>query len=116
LNPEVQQFLSEEFTESEEGTLPEMFNLNFNESKAIAAKAFLFGRWKRLKEKIRKIFCQVTGGLGDGDISWKDIISGVLLALIPAFASGIPALVLPIVIALVASLMKFGYSKVCPAA
>jgi hypothetical protein len=48
------------------------------------------------------------------ELDIKDIIKNVLLALIPIFASGFPAAVLPIVIGLVAYLIKYGIEKTCP--
>jgi len=69
----------------------------------------LFGR---LKEKIQKIFCETVNGLDVGKP--EDIIKGVLLALIPAFTGGLPAVLLPIVIGLVALLLKKGFAAVCP--
>jgi hypothetical protein len=66
-----------------------------------------------LKAKIKKIFCATVKGIQAGKL--EDIIKAVLLALIPAFASGLPAVVLPIVISLTALLLKNGYAKVCPA-
>ena len=72
-------------------------------------------RFNKLKKKIKKIFCEVTAAfLKEGKIDWKAIIGAILLALIPAFASGVPAIILPIVIGLVAQLMKYGYNQVCP--
>jgi hypothetical protein len=127
LNPEVQDFLENEFPfdDQEDSAFTKAVNfhsvslsefaLSFDQNKAIAGKAFLFGRWRRLKEAIRKVFCEVTLPIiGNPDFGWKDIIKAVLIGLIPVFASGLPALVLPIIIAFIASLMKYGYGKVCP--
>jgi hypothetical protein len=36
-------------------------------------------------------------------------------ALIPAFAGGLPVVILPILIGFIAILLKYGYAKVCPA-
>lgn len=112
LNPEVKAYLHDEFSESDGDDSAAGLYLSFTESSA-AAQAGLFGGWRKLKQKIRKIFCDVVGSFS-GDIDWKDIIKAVLVALIPAFAGGIPALTLPIIIGLVASLMKYGYNQVCP--
>jgi len=75
---------------------------------------FLRFRFNKLKKKVRKVFCEVTGALQeDEDISVKDIIKSVLIALIPAFAAGFPALIFPILIGIVAMFLKKGYNKVC---
>lgn len=71
-----------------------------------------FGKFKKLKRKIRKIFCEVTKDINGMD--WKTLIGAVLVALIPVFASGIPALLLPLIVGIVAQLMKKGYNAVCP--
>lgn len=89
--------------------------LSFEQNRALSGQATLFGWWKRIKEVVRKVFCEVAATIsGDGDIDWKDTIKLILVALIPAFGSGVPAIVLPILIALLAALMKYGYNKVCP--
>jgi hypothetical protein len=71
-------------------------------------------RFRQLKRKIKKIFCKIVAELGD-ELDWKKIIKAVLLALIPAFAGGVPALAAPIVIGLIAYLIKYGLSQTCPA-
>lgn len=68
-------------------------------------------RFKNLKSRIREVFCQVIRGLKG--LKWKEIIKGVLVALIPAFSDGIPTVVLPIVIGLIAIFFKMGYGAVC---
>lgn len=128
LNPEVQAYLQHEFSLGDQGQEDGFakahalesasgFALSFDQNKALAGKASLFGFWRRLKEKVRKVFCFVVGGVIDeeGDLDWKEIIKLVLVALLPVFAGGIPAIILPIIIALIASLMKYGYASVCPA-
>lgn len=117
LNPQMEAFLSDDDSiadllvgVSDEGLEP--ITLNAVTMNNFSAKPS-FLRFRKLKRKIRKIFCSITGEL-DG-IDWKDIIKQVLVALLPAFAGGIPAITLPIVIGLVAILMKKGYTAVCPA-
>ena len=93
------------------------FQLNYaQEAQWLALPEWLRFRFRRFKKKVQKIFCAVVGELIDGgELDVKGIIKAVLLALIPAFASGLPAAVLPIVIGLVAYLLKYGYTKTCPA-
>jgi hypothetical protein len=93
------------------------FSLTFHEEMLVRSGIgdFLKKLFGGLKRKVTKIFCQVVGDMQkDTSIDVKGIIKAVLLALIPAFATGIPAAVLPIVIGLAALLLKYGYSKVCP--
>lgn len=84
----------------------------------VTAKSAI-GDWLRrtfggMKKKVRKVFCDVVGELNkDGNINLKEIIRTVLLSLIPAFATGVPAAVLPLVIGLAALLLKYGYQHVC---
>jgi len=73
----------------------------------------LLPNFAKLKNKIKQIFCEVVRGIQDMDI--KTIISAVLVALIPAFTGGLPAIALPIVIGLIASVLKYGLDKTCPA-
>ncbi|MGJ1362011.1 hypothetical protein ACR79B_03330 [Sphingobacterium spiritivorum] len=125
LNPEVQAYLQSEFVTGDyeqeddfaKAVAASEFALSFDQDKALASKVALFGFWRKLKEKVRKVFCLAIGGIiNEGELDWKEIIKLVLVALLPVFAGGIPAIVLPIIIALIASLMKFGYGKVCPVA
>ena len=120
LNPEVQDYLLNEYVDlGGEETLSDSIknlSLSFAQNRIAGQEALLFGRWAKIKATIRKIFCTVIGTvLGDGDLKWKDIIKAVLLALIPAFGAGLPLITLPVVVSLVAALMKYGYQSVCPA-
>ncbi|MFT3920493.1 hypothetical protein [Cloacibacterium sp.] len=95
----------------------EGFQLNYaQEVQWLALPEWLRFRFRRIKKKVQKIFCAVAGELIDGgELDIKGIIKAVLLALIPAFASGLPAAVFSIIIGLVAYLLKYGYTKTCPA-
>lgn len=118
LNPDMQDLLK--------AAAPKMITLADDDpdmelvldSGAITAKSAV-GDWLRrtfggMKKKVRKIFCTVVGDLNkDGNINLKEIIKTVLLALIPAFTTGVPAAVLPIVVGLAALLLKYGYKHVC---
>jgi hypothetical protein len=131
LNPDVQSYLMATYT-GEEDTADDLvyskgmnlaslgqtaFALSFEQNGALAGQTKLFGWWKRTKESVRRVFCEVTAEIiGEGKIDWKDIIKAVRVALIPVFAGGIPAIILPIIIALIAAMMKLGYGKVCPVA
>lgn len=114
LNPQVSSFLESIQTDDTTSTSEELSEpLILSAMEMVkASSSHVFPRFRRLKRKIRKIFCEVTK---DIDADWKSIIKAVLIALIPAFAGGLPALVVPIVIGLVALMMKRGYSAVCPA-
>jgi hypothetical protein len=114
LNPEVEAYLSlEEALEEEVGAQVEALSLNLAESNhARKLPDWLRPRFRRLKSKVKKVFCQVVHGMEDLNV--KDIIKNVLLALIPIFAAGFPAAVLPIVIGLIAYLIKYGIEKTCP--
>lgn len=114
-NPEMEAYLSS-------GNLPanldefddgDPLSLNLTEGmKLNLFPEWLRRRFRKLKSMVRKVFCQVVRGIGELDT--KAIISAVLLALIPAFAAGLPAAVLPIVIGLVAYLLKYGIDRTCP--
>jgi hypothetical protein len=118
-NPDMQAFLAD-MSEKEGVTTAAdepVLILSFAESRSQAVA--LFGaKFRRLKRKIREILCKVVNDLaGDGDLNWKDIIKLVLVALIPALGGGpLSLIVLPIVISLVAKLIKRGLEAVCPVA
>jgi len=118
LNPDVQAFLEE--MPGEDIIIPGIpgfasLSLSFKESN-MAAISLFGGKIKRLKGTIRKFLCQVLNDLaGDGDLNWKDIIKAVLVLLIPALGGGVwAAIVLPILISLIAKIIKRGLEAVCP--
>jgi len=118
LNPNFQSYLNEINLPGEPNTLvAETLSLSFTEARFDAASIF-GGKLRRLKNKIREILCRILGDLaGDGDLDWKDIIKAVLVALIPALGGGpLSLVVLPILISLVAKLIKRGMDAVCPVA
>lgn len=88
-------------------------NLNYLEGmKSLQLPDWSRFRFRKLKAKVKKIFCHTVRAIGELDE--KEIIKAVLLALIPAFASGLPAAVLPILIGLLAYLFKYGIERTCP--
>lgn len=119
LNPNFQQFLNEMKLPPANNDLmiAEPLSLSFMESRFEAASVF-GGKLRRLKNKIREILCRILSELaGDGEIDWKDIIKMVLVALIPALGGGpLSLIVLPILISLIAKLIKRGFEAVCPIA
>lgn len=69
-------------------------------------------RFKKLKNRIRKIICKAIRDIKDLDP--KEIIGAILIALIPAFGAGIPAILLPFIVGFVALILKYGVDYVCP--
>lgn len=69
---------------------------------------------EKFKDRIRKVFCKVVGKLDLDKAGIKGVIQSTLLALIPAFAGGIPAIALPVIIAIIVHFMKKGIKNVCP--
>lgn len=67
--------------------------------------------FKKLKAKIRKLFCELIDQIEN--VSLSDIIKGILLAILPLFATGLPAIFVPLIIGFIALLLKRGYSRVC---
>ncbi|SOE19665.1 hypothetical protein SAMN06298216_0168 [Spirosomataceae bacterium TFI 002] len=123
LNPDMQDFLSKE------GFLEDEIELNIKEFSSLNSLFFVdsinsysidkmkFKRgFKKLKKKIHQAFCAVIGDIDWSQFDTKAIIRLVIIAIIPALgaAAGLPIIVLPIIIALVASLIKYGIGKVCP--
>lgn len=114
-NPDTKKYLSEDEVAQllNEINGNEVLHLNLVEGvKAKSLPDWLRPRFRKLKRKVKEIFCNVVNGIGELDT--KDIIKAVLLALIPAFATGIPAAVLPIIIGLIAYLIKYGIERTCP--
>lgn len=114
-NPETQKYLA---TDNVAALLSatnesEALHLNLIEGmKANFLPDWIRPRYRKLKTKVKQIFCNIVHGIGELDT--KEIIKAVLLALIPAFATGLPAAVLPIVIGLIAYLLKYGIERTCP--
>ncbi len=70
-------------------------------------------RWRKLKERIRKIICAILAEAGGGDLDWKDIIKKALTALIPTFIAGIPGFIVAIIIGFSAKAIKNGVGNLC---
>jgi hypothetical protein len=116
-NPELQSYLSSDSVATMLEDTKETESLHLNVVEGINANIlpdWLQQRFKKLKTKVKQIFCKVVRGIQLSNSDTKEIIKSVILDLIPAFAGGLPAAVLPIVIGLVAYLMKYGIEKVCP--
>jgi hypothetical protein len=114
-NPEVQSYLASDNAATMFNAINETETLHLNLTEGMKANFlpdWLRPRFRKLKTKVKQIFCNVVHGIGELDT--KDIIKAVLLALIPAFASGLPAAILPILIGLVAYLLKYGIERTCP--
>jgi hypothetical protein len=115
-NPDMDDYLSlESMQEHLDLEVDEKSDLSLNLKEGVAVKklpkSFVL-KFRKFKAKVRKIFCQVVRGIKDLDP--QEIIKAVLLALIPAFAGGVAAAALPVVIGLVAYLIRFGIDKTCP--
>jgi len=114
-NPEMRGFLSKPdvLTVLDEELEMELMSLNLKEDlMKLSLPDWIRPRYRKLKRKIKRVFCEVVTALEDLDT--KAIIKAVILALIPLFATGLPAAVLPILIGLMAYLWKYGISKACP--
>ncbi len=119
-NPDMDDYLSlESMQEHLDIDVDETSDLSLNLKEGVAVKklpkSFVL-KFRKFKAKVRKIFCQVVRGIKGGikDFDPQVIIKAVLLALIPAFAGGVAAAALPVVIGLVAYLIRFGIDKTCP--
>lgn len=115
-NPDMIEMLETVDFSSEPNVLSRELSLGFESASLLEGKKFdLKARFKGLKEKIRKIFCQVMSKIEDrGDIKLDDLIKLVLTAIISALAITINPTLLTLVIAIIASFVKLGYEKVCP--
>lgn len=115
-NPETQNYLRADNVGTFLNAVNETESLHLNLIEGMKANFlpdWLRPRFRKLKTKVKQIFCNVVHGIGELDT--KEIIRAVLLALIPVFAAGLPAAVLPIVIGLIAYLLKYGIERTCPA-
>lgn len=114
-NPDMKSFLASSAAELAPKNITEAEPLSLNFAQGIKANAMqtnLLFSFHGVKTKIKKIFCNVVRGIGD--IDTKGIIKAVLLALIPVFVGGLPAIALPIIIGLIAYLIKYGIDRTCP--
>ena len=115
LNPNVQAILSDDNLSKIADENEESYEMNLMTKTAVNAKSLRFWpKLKKLKRRVRKAFCKVMATIGDDEFDLKKVIRDVLLLLIPIFTGGIPALLLPIIIAIIVSLLRKGVSKVCP--
>ena len=70
--------------------------------------------FRKLRRKVKKVVCDVLTNIDDlSGKSMKEIIQMVLTALIPVTIGGIPAILLPFIIGLIAKIMKRGINAVC---
>ncbi|MCR9131850.1 MAG: hypothetical protein NXI08_04730 [bacterium] len=70
--------------------------------------------FRKLRRKVKKVVCDVLTNIDDlSGKSMKEIIQMVLTALIPVIIGGIPAILLPFIIGLIAKIMKRGIDAVC---
>lgn len=114
LNPELVQFLDtweDEATTSSYQTTSTL-SLGFT-AEMSAREQSQEKKFKRLKNEIHKIVCDVLTSITDPDTKLEDIIKIILLACISAFATGLPALLLPFIIVLVAKILRKGIARLC---
>ncbi len=118
LNPDMQAFLHEvpddEYPGITEISEHRALSLSFKERMLPATTKF-GNSLQRLKNKIRKFLCQVLADLqSDSALNWQAIIKAVLILLIPSLGGGVWAvIVLPVLISLVAKVIKRGFEAVC---
>lgn len=112
LNPLVVSFLNENKPELDNisNEANKKLSLNLYENMTISRE--IKGAFSGLKEKIRRTLCYILGESIEG-LDIKELIKRLLIALIPAFGAGVPFIVMPIVIGLVAMLIKYGLNYVC---
>lgn len=115
-NPVVQKFLDSDAMEAllKDISAGKPLHLGLaEERKAKFLPDWLRPRFRKLKKKIKNTFCDVMqNAVKESDT--KDLIKATILALIPSFGTGLPAAVLPILIGLLAYLLKHGIKKTCP--
>ena len=114
-NPEMQEVLNgiPDDGSEEKTALPLLFS--FHENVAAQKLGLFRQKFRKLKEDIRKIICQILNGFGTDLPSWEDIIKAILLAVAGAFFGGtLGAVILPIIVTFVAKIIKGGINSVCP--
>jgi len=115
LNPELQDFLDDIQSQSWLSEEEHDSNLNLNYMEGLVAKNLpnrFIPKFKRVKSKVRKIFCRVVRDIEGVEV--KDIIKSTITAIIASTGFGIPAVLIPIIIGLIALLLKYGVDAVCP--
>jgi hypothetical protein len=115
LNPNVQTILSDSKLSGLANEKEETVELSLHTKSVVDVNVLrLWPNLKKLKRLVRKVFCQVMGPIADDKFDLKTVIKSVLLALVPFFAGGVPALLLPVIIPIIVRLFKQGVNKVCP--
>ncbi|MCW4470524.1 hypothetical protein OGH69_16250 [Flavobacterium sp. MFBS3-15] len=118
IDTEEQEFVFKSFTALSSAGAFNTFSLSFSEQRETAQFGIRLFKFSRIKEKIRRILCQILSELEeDGTINWKEIIKAVLLALAGGFFGGaLGAILLPVLISLIAKIIRMGLDSVCPIA
>jgi hypothetical protein len=115
-NPDMQELLLSIDDIDSENFDTSSFTISFAEENLAKSLGSMKAKFLRLKGRIRKIICEVFAGFGSGPIpSWEDIIRAILLAIAGSIFAGVMgALLLPIVIAIIAKIIRRGIENVCP--
>lgn len=117
-NADIQNFLQnvelgdDYLSLSEEGIM----SFSVSEEKDFEVMGIFGRRLRRLKEELRRIICDVINGFGSNGLpSWDEIIRAVLIAVAASFFAGpMGTLLLPIIITIVARILKLGVAAICP--
>lgn len=120
LNPEMKELLEGLDLPEEVAVIGGMIEsipltLSLNESRTMLLFSGFKAKFRRLKRAIKRELCRLLAALEeDGTIDWPTIITAVLTAIAAAFFSGpVGAIVLPILVALIAKIIRRGIDAVC---
>lgn len=119
-NPDIQNFILEygDLFRTVSAEMPDTWALGFREKrqlKGIDPQVQL--RFQQLKTWLKQVICELLASMDWENKSTKEIITRIITTLIPYFAATgglpLPAVILPIVIAVIAKILKHGVDAVC---
>jgi hypothetical protein len=117
-NPELTEFINQHQSIVNQVDLQpnEYFALGLREKRQLRRVAsHIQTNFKRFKAWLKRLICDLLGSIEWENSSTMEIIRLIIIGLIPFFAAtgGLPAAVLPIVISIVAEILKRGIDLVC---
>jgi hypothetical protein len=119
-NPDIQNFILEygDLFRTVSAEMPDAWALGLREKRQLKGMdPQIQLRFQQLKTWLKQVICELLGSIDWENKSTKEIILLIITTMIPYFAATgglpLPAVILPIMIAVIAKIMKLGVDAVC---